>query len=316
MTHFADRLQDRIDRLGNPTVMGLDPQPALVPPDILDAALASSPDPRLGLARAYREWNRLLIRSVSDVIPAVKPQVAYYELLGAPGMEVLEDTIAMARDAGMLVIADGKRNDIGSTAEAYAAAFLGGMTLPDGRRIEGLRADAVTLNAYLGSDGIRPFLEAGRANGAGVFVLVRTSNPGASEFQDLRDGQGIPLYARIAEQVDAWGADWVGESGLSAVGAVVGATWPSEARLLRGQMPRAIFLVPGYGAQGAGADDAVAGFREDGRGGLVNASRSLMGAWRKAGPEIHPVDAVRREALRMRDDLSQALDRCCPGRSR
>lgn len=280
--HAADRLQSAIDRTGSLAVVGLDPRPALLPPALKREALARHGDSRLAVAWAFTVFNRGLLRAVQGACCAVKPQVACYEAYGAPGIQALEDTLAEAARLGIEVIIDGKRNDIGSTAEHYAQAWLsaapglGGGTLPAGPR-----GGWLTVNAYLGSDGVLPFL----VDGAGIFVLVKTSNKGSGEFQGLGLADGGANMEAMARLVARWGADRRGNGGLSAVGAVVGATWPAEAKRLRELMPDTIFLVPGYGAQGGSAADALAGRRADGRGCVVNSSRAIIGAWEKAGGE-------------------------------
>ena len=238
---------------------------------------------------------------------AVKPQVAFYEQYGPWGMHALVQTVEYAQAQGLLVIADAKRNDIGSTAEAYAQAYLGGLAAAD-VPVWSLRTDAVTINAYLGSDGVQPFVQAAKAAAAGVFVLVKTSNPSSGELQDrLLDGE--PLAARMARWVDRWGADLRGEAGYSSLGAVVGATYPEQAAGLRQLMPRAIFLVPGYGAQGGSAADVAPMFNADGRGAIVNSSRGIIFAYQRLseyGPERY-ADAARAAAILARDDINRAL---------
>ena len=287
MTNFADRLQDAIRRTQNPTVLGLDPQIDYLPPSMREAYREAGGSPGQATGLALAAFNMRLIDALSDLIPAVKLQSAFYEQIGLPGLEALRQTIAYARQKGMLVIVDAKRNDIGSTAAAYARTFLDEATLIDNSRQAAFEADALTLNGYLGLDGIEPFLAACRTRGKGVFILVRTSNPSAGDLQDL-----------------------VGACGYSSVGAVVGATWPQQAAALRRRMPHTLILVPGYGAQGAGADDAVQSFGPDGGGGLVNASRSLMLAYKKhqMDPDLFDL-AARREALDMRRSLQEALKR-------
>lgn len=296
--HVADRLTAAISRTGSVACVGLDPRPNLVPPSIREAALARHGDTLAALTEAFLTFNRGVIEAVAGRCAVVKPQVACYEAYGSAGWEVLEATMAAARSAGIEIIVDGKRNDIGSTAEHYrqgafgGAPGLGGAPLPH----VGLGGDWLTVNGYLGTDNVGAFLDDSAAHG--VFVLVHTSNPSAAELQDigttaaagggLADGGGLTVAERLAVLVAGWGADRLGPvSGLSAVGAVVGATWPGEARRLRGLMAATPFLVPGYGAQGGSAADALAGARP-GAGSLadaglvVNSSRELLGAWQKA----------------------------------
>lgn len=300
MNNFADRLTRRITQTGNPTVLGLDPVLDYIPDSIQTSCQKQTDDATLAAGLAIFEFNRRLIDAVADIVPAVKPQVAYYEKYGSHGMEALRQTIQYARKAGMLVIADGKRNDIGSTAEAYAGAWLGENALFD--------ADALTVNAYLGIDGVQPFIKACQDRGKGIFILVRTSNPSAGDLQDLILADGRTVYEAVADKVSSWGASLIGDSGYSSVGAVVGATWPQQAAKLRQQMPHAFILIPGYGAQGATADDAANSFGADGGGAIVNASRSLMLAWKKHKMDHEQFDqAARQEALLMKEDLCQAL---------
>ena len=300
--HAADRLQASIERSGSIAVVGLDPRPALIPPALRQEALARHGDSRLAVAYAFAAFNRGLLAAIAGRCCAIKPQVACYEAYGAPGLQALEETIAEATRLGVPVIVDGKRNDIGSTAEHYAQAWLsaapglGGGALPSGAR-----GDWLTVNAYLGSDGVLPFL----VPDAGIFVLVKTSNKGSAEFQGLALADGATNMEAMAKLVARWGADRLGTCGLSAVGAVVGATWPAEAKRLRQLMPDAMFLVPGYGAQGGSAADALAGRRPDGRGCIVNSSRAIIGAWEKSGHDDW-AGAARAALEAMNADLAAA----------
>jgi orotidine-5'-phosphate decarboxylase len=309
-TNFADRLARRIQETRNPTVMGLDPMLDYVPPSILDYFRRECDDIARASGLALYEFNRRLIDAVADIVPAIKPQAAYYEQYGIAGLTALRQTIQYARKNGMLVILDGKRNDIGSTAEAYARAYLDETTLLDGRAAAQFEADALTVNGYLGSDGIAPFIKACQANGRGIFILVRTSNASAGDLQDLVLSDGRPVYEAMAGKVAEWGEPLTGACGYSSVGAVVGATWPLQAARLRKLMPQTMILVPGYGAQGATADDAANNFGPNGGGAIVNASRSLMLAWKKHQMEPESFDlAARREALLMKADLQRALEK-------
>ena len=237
---------------------------------------------------------------VADIVPAVKPQVAHFERYGGAGMSAYHQVIRTARQAGLIVIADVKRGDIGSTAEQYAAAYLNRMDGPD----------ALTVNGYFGADGLRPFVEAARAGGNGLFVLVRTSNPSARDVQDFTDAEGKTLFQHTAQCVASLGeaGELIGARGYSLVGAVVAATYPQEARLLREIMPQQLFLVPGYGAQGAGAEDCAAAFKPDGTGAIVNASRSVIYAFRRPGQvEADWKAAVREAARAFAGDIARAL---------
>ncbi len=297
--HPADALQTAIDRTGSIACVGLDPRPALLPPGLIRAALERHGDTAEAVAAAFLTFNIALIDAIAGQCAAVKPQLACYEAYGTPGWIALERTIAHARAKGIPVIADGKRNDIGSTAEHYAQAAFGGAPGLGGATMPGLGADWLTVNGYLGSDGVTPFL---KESGNGVFVLVKTSNPGSGELQDQSLGEGSVSEA-MARLVRTWGAGNLGTCGLSAVGAVVGATWPDQARRLRELMPETIFLVPGYGAQGGGAADALAGRRADGRGVVVNSSRGIIAAWQGAKTEDWP-GAARAALEAMNRDLA------------
>ena len=298
--HAADTLQASIDRTGSLAVVGLDPRPALIPPALRTQALARHGDTRLAVAWAFAQFNRGLLAAVQGACCAVKPQVACYEAYGAPGLQALEETISEANRLAIPVIVDGKRNDIGSTAEHYAQAWLGAAPGFTGALPAGPKGDWLTVNAYLGSDGVKPFL----AHGA-VFVLVKTSNPGSGEFQGLKLADGDANMEAMAKLVRQWGEGRAGACGLNDVGAVVGATWPAEAKRLRALMPDTIFLVPGYGAQGGSAADALAGLRPDGRGCVVNSSRAIIGAWEK--PKATDWAGAARAALdAMNKDLASA----------
>lgn len=296
MNNFADRLQRRIDELQNPSCLGLDPLLSYLPKSWQREFDFSDDD---DIYLALRRYCFDLLDATADIIPAIKPQMAYFEQYGTAGISAVRDIIAEAKALGMLVIVDGKRNDIGSTASAYSNAYLTKTSFS---------ADALTVNAYLGSDGIRPFLEKCDENGKGVFILCRTSNPSAGELQDLELSDGRLVYEAMADLISEWGEDLAGEEGISSVGAVVGATWPEQAKSLRERMPRSFFLIPGFGAQGGTASDAIAGFDKNGRAAIVNASRSLMQAWKKQGMKHDDFAAAcRLEAIAMRDSLREAL---------
>lgn len=293
--HPADRIQAGIERTGSVLVVGLDPRPELVPPDLVQSALADGLSGADAVAKVFLGLNTQIIEMAAGSCAAVKPQLACYEAYGAAGWRCLEATIAACEAADIPVVADGKRNDIGSTAAHYGQAAFGGAVDLEGHLLPGLGVDWLTVNAYLGSDGITPFLDA--TPNAGLFVLVRTSNPSSVELQEValagnsEFGGERTVADHMAGLVRSWGEERVGASGLASVGAVVGATQPNAARALRLLMPNTPFLVPGYGAQGADADDAVAGARPDGSGILVNSSRGIMGAWR-AQPERPWQDSI------------------------
>ena len=310
MKNFADALVRRIAELDNPTVIGLDPKLEYIPEDIKAYSEQLFPEePTKATAKAIWIFNKEIIDQTCDVVPAIKLQYAYYEMYGVDALKTMLLTARYAQKRGMLVIADCKRNDIGSTATAYAEGILGKTELLLGESMEMSGFDACTVNAYLGIDGVQPFIDVAKREGKGLFCLVRTSNPSAGDFQDLELANGGKVYEAVAAKVNEWGKDLIGEEGFSSVGAVVGATWPEQAVALRKAMPNTFILVPGYGAQGAGADAAVAGFTADGKGGIVNSSRAIMTAWKKKDA----VDAwnfglaAREEALDMKEKLNAAL---------
>ena len=310
MKNFADALVRRIAELDNPTVIGLDPKLEYIPEDIKAYSEQLFPEePTKATAKAIWIFNKEIIDQTCDIVPAIKLQYAYYEMYGVDALKTMLLTARYAQKKGMLVIADCKRNDIGSTATAYAEGILGKTELLLGETMEMSGFDACTVNAYLGIDGVQPFIDVAKREGKGLFCLVRTSNPSAGDFQDLELANGGKLYEAVAAKIDEWGKDLIGEEGFSSVGAVVGATWPEQAVALRKAMPNTFILVPGYGAQGAGADAAVAGFTADGKGGIVNSSRAIMTAWKKK----EAVDAwnfgvaAREEALDMKEKLNAAL---------
>lgn len=275
--HIADHLQSVIDHTRSIACVGLDPRPALLPPAVIADAVAKHGDTAAGVAAAFLAFNRGLIDAVAGHCAAVKPQLACYEAYGHLGLKAFEDTVTYARRKGVPVIADAKRGDIGSTAEHYQQAFLGSAPGLQGASIQGMGADWLTVNGYLGSDGVKPF----QRDGTGIFVLVKTSNPSSGELQDQRTESG-PVMEIMASLVAGWGAPRRGACGLTDVGAVVGATYPAQAKRLRELMPDTLFLVPGYGAQGGSAHDALAGIRSDGRGVIVNSSRGIIAAWQSA----------------------------------
>ncbi|MDR0862430.1 MAG: orotidine-5'-phosphate decarboxylase [Oscillospiraceae bacterium] len=286
-----ERLQRQIDILANPTVVGLDPTRELIPPHILENAESA--------AQAYFDFNVALITALFDIVPAVKPQAAYYEALGPAGMAALAETTKFARDMGMYVILDAKRGDIGSTATAYAEAYLGAESE--------YAVNAMTINGYLGSDGITPFLDAAVQNDKAVFTLVKTSNASSGELQDLVSG-GRHVYDAVGDLIEWLGRDSLGANGYSRLGAVVGATYPEELKILRQRLAHTFFLVPGYGAQGGGAVDVAGAFDAKRHGAVINSSRAIIGAWKKTGNNGEDfTDAARAEALRMRDDLRTVL---------
>ena len=267
-----DRMIEKIVETQNPTVAGLDPKLAYIPSYILDGAVAKYGKTLEAAAAALLEYNKGLIDALCDIVPAVKPQAAYYEMYGWQGVRTLAETVAYARAKGMFVITDGKRNDIGTTMEAYATAHLG-------------KTDV------FGED-------------KGIFVLVKTSNPSSGELQDQKMESGKTVYETMGEFCEHWGETIMGKYGYSGVGAVVGATYPAQLGEMREKAPHTFFLVPGYGAQGGGADDVAPAFDKNGLGAIINSSRGIMCAWQKEKCDEHDyAQAARREAIRMRDEI-------------
>ncbi|MBQ5334718.1 MAG: orotidine-5'-phosphate decarboxylase [Oscillospiraceae bacterium] len=302
-----DTLISKIVSMKNPTVAGLDPKLDYVPEYLRRSFLEEDGETLKAASKAIYRYNQLLIDALCDIVPAVKLQAAYYEMYGHHGIKTMERTIRYARLRGMYVITDAKRNDIGATMEAYAAAHLGTCMI-GGTECEPFGADALTVNGYLGSDGIDPLLKICKERGKGIFVLCKTSNPSSGEFQDLLI-DGVPLYARMGDKCEEWGADSIGTYGYSAVGAVVGATYPEQLSELRARLPHTLFLVPGYGAQGGGAAGIAGGFDKNGLGAVVNSSRAILCAYKKEGcDERDFAGAARREALRMREDLATYIN--------
>ena len=299
-----DVLQDKIRKMKNPTVAGLDARIEYVPEHIRKAAFAEYGVGRKGAAEAIYQFNVELIDALCDIVPAVKPQSAYYENLGWQGMEMLERTIAYAKSKELFVIADIKRGDIGSTASAYAEGWLSGTKI-EGEVFPAFDADCVTLNGYMGSDSINPFLEAAKAQDKCVFVLVKTSNPSSGELQDLIAGDR-QIYQAMGDLNQRIAKDTVGKYGYTIAGAVTGATYPSDIRDLRKRLEHTFFLVPGYGAQGGTSEDVQHAFDQYGHGAIVNSSRGIMCAWQKTGGNGHDfAQAARNAAIAMRDDLKQ-----------
>ncbi len=311
--NLADRLLDAVDDKKNPSVVGLDPRLNNIPDHLKKEAMEGSSHPFQASGRAILKFNKGLIDAVHDIVPAVKPQIAFYEKYGHQGVKAFIHTIEYAQKKGLMVIEDVKRNDIGSTAEAYAAAHLGEVDTMEDRKTS-FDGDMVTVNAYLGYDGIEPFIDTCKEYGKGVFILDKTSNPSSKELQDLKTEDGKMIYEVMAELINQWGKDLVGERGYSSVGAVVGATYPEEAKKLRKIMDDNLFLVPGYGSQGGTADDVIPCFDDHGYGAVVNSSRGIDYAYQREpycdsfGPEeFHK--ASREAALDMKDDIITSLEK-------
>lgn len=306
MNHYADRLLDAIEKKQNPGIVGLDPRLEQIPSFIKEDMVEKHGKTFEAAAESFLIFNKRIIDAVKDIVPAVKPQIAFYEKYLGPGIRTFVETVKYARKKGLVVIEDGKRNDIGSTAEAYSQGHLGKVDM-FGEPVSAIDVDCITVNPYLGIDGISPFIADVKAHGKGIFVLVKTSNPSAGDFQDLMLG-GKRMYEIVAELVNKWNADTIGSRGYGSVGAVVGATYPQEAVVLRKIMPKSIFLVPGYGAQGGGAKDTVPCFNTDGYGAVVNSSREVIFAYQKGNHREEDFDNVARDAAQdMKDKLNAAL---------
>ena len=296
---ITDKLIDGIIAMQNPTCVGLDTLFDYLPEDMKAGAKTFE-----DVAERVLEFNKKIIDSVYDIVPSVKVQIAYYEMYGAAGMKAYYETLKYATEKGLVVIADAKRNDIGSTAGCYAKAFLGETQVNDAT-IKAFPSDYVTVNGYLGSDGILPFVEQCEKNDKGIFVLVKTSNPSGAEIQNMVLENGVPMYEYMGGLVEKWGESTIGQYGYSAVGAVVGATHPTEAARLREILPHTFFLIPGYGAQGGNAEMLKSCFGANGLGGVVNNSRGILCAYKKNGGTYY--DAAREACVAMQQDLSSVI---------
>lgn len=303
-----DKLIEKVKEKNNPTVMGLDPRYDMIP----EVVRNKYPNDLEGVSKAIFEYNKELIDNTYDIIPAIKPQLAFYEMFGIEGLKAFKETCKYAKEKGMIVIADAKRGDIGSTAKGYSNAYLG-QTLIGEKRAEAFEnIDFLTVNPYLGIDSITPFMEDCIKYEKGIFVLVKTSNPSSGELQDLKLEGGETVYEHVADLVEKWGEELRGEYGYSSVAAVVGATYPKQLKEIRKKAPHTFFLIPGYGAQGGKADDIALGFDKNGLGGIVNASRSLMCAYKsdkykEKYSEAEYGKATRAEAIEMKNVLHNAI---------
>ena len=307
---MINKLVDKIKKQNAPVVVGLDPMMKFVPKHLQDAAFKEYGETLEGAAEAIWQFINAIIDNIYDIVPAVKPQVAMYEQFGIPGMIAFKKTVDYCHEKDMVVIGDVKRGDIGSTSEAYAVAHLGKVKVGN-KEIAAFDEDFATVNPYLGSDGINPFLKVCKEEKKGIFILVKTSNPSSGEFQDrLIDGR--PLYEHVGEKVNEWAMQCMGDD-YSYVGAVVGATYPEMGKVLRKVMPKSFILVPGYGAQGGKAEDLVHFFNEDGLGAIVNSSRGIIAAYAKEEyakfGEANFADASRQAAIDMINDINGALNK-------
>ena len=296
---ITDRLIEGIIEKQNPTCVGLDTLFDYLP-DEMKAGVTDFN----GVAERVFEFNKKLIDTLYDIIPSVKVQIAYYEMYGTAGMKAYEETLKYAAEKGLVVIADAKRNDIGSTAACYAKTFLG-ETQVNEIKAKAFPADFVTVNGYLGTDGIAPFVEECEKNEKGIFVLVKTSNPSGAEIQNVVLENGVPMYEHMGALVEKWGESTVGKYGYSAVGAVVGATHPTEAARLRKVLPHTFFLIPGYGVQGGNAEMLKSCFGANGLGGVVNNSRGILCAYKKLGGTYY--EAARHATVAMQQDLASVI---------
>lgn len=275
--HFSDRLLSEIDRKKSVVIVGLDPDYQKIPLSIRPAASSIKADELSIAAEAIFAFNKCIIDIVAPYVPAVKPQIAFYERYGVAGIRAFAETVNYAKQKNLIVIEDAKRNDIGHTAQAYADGHIGVVKIGENSERAVFNVDAITINPYLGIDGIKPFIDSAAKYGKGIFILVKTSNPSSTELQDLfLNEKEIRLYEYVATFVNKWGKALIGLRGYSSVGAVVGATFQKHAKALRKIMPNTIFLVPGYGAQGASAKDIVGCFNKDGYGAIISASRSII----------------------------------------
>ena len=306
---MINKLIEKIQKTHAPIVVGLDPMLNYVPEHIQKRAFAEYGETLEGAAEAIWQFNKEIVDATYDLIPAVKPQVAMYEQFGIEGVKAFKKTVDYCHEKGLVVIGDVKRGDIGSTSEAYAVGHLGKVKVGS-QQFAGFDEDFATVNPYLGSDGIKPFIKVCKEENKGLFILVKTSNPSSGEFQDrLIDGR--PLYEWVGEQVDAWGKEHMGDS-YSYIGAVVGATYPEQGKVLRKLMPKTFILVPGYGAQGGRGKDLVHFFNEDGLGAIVNSSRGIIAAYKQekytSFGELNYADASRQAVKDMIEDISGALN--------
>lgn len=299
---MIDSLIEKIIKMQNPTCVGLDTDFSYLPEEMREGVTTFSE-----AAKRIFEFNKNIIDSVCDIVPSVKVQIAYYEMYGHYGLKAFNQTVTYAHKKGLTVIADCKRNDIGSTASCYSKAYLGKTQIGD-KKLKAFPADMLTVNGYLGSDGIKPFVDDIKNNDKSIFVLVKTSNPSSGELQNLKLENGKYIYEQMGALVEEWGKDTIGMYGYSEVGAVVGATHPEEAARLRKQMPNTFFLIPGYGAQGGSADMLKVCFDERGLGGVVNSSRGILCAYKK--PEYsgkNYYEAARIACIDMQKDLLNAI---------
>lgn len=305
---MINKLVEGIKKTGAPIVVGLDPTMKLIPKSIMDKAIAEHGESLEAAGAAIWEYNKGLVDAIADLIPAVKPQIAMYEQFGIPGLVAYDKTVKYCKEKGLVVIGDIKRGDIGSTSTAYAIGHLGSVKI--GNTVcRAFDEDFATVNPYLGSDGVKPFIDVCKEENKGLFILVKTSNPSSGEFQDQLIGDKT-LYRLVGEKVAEWGESHMGND-YSYIGAVVGATYPEIGKIMREVMPKSYILVPGYGAQGGKGKDLAHFFNKDGLGAIVNSSRGIIGAYQqeqyaKFGEAAY-ADAARAAVIDMREDIASAL---------
>ena len=307
MKNAMDILIEKIKEYDNPTVIGVDTRYDMVP-ECVRKKYSTDIE---GMCKAMLEYSKALIDATYDIVPAVKLQSAYFEMYGVEGIKLYKEMIDYCRGKGMVVMADVKRGDIGSTSAGYSRAYLGKNIINDKEETI-FDVDFATVNPYMGSDCVMPFVEDCKKYDKGIFVLVKTSNKSSGEIQDVKAEDGEEIYKKVAKLVNKWGEELIGENGYSSVSSVVGATYPKQLQELREIMPHSYFLIPGYGAQGGKAEDIALGFDKNGLGGIVNATRSLMCAyksdlWKDKFTEEEYAKATRAEAIRMRDELNNAI---------
>lgn len=307
MKNAADRIFEVVRSFNTPVCIGLDPFWDLIPEDIRSSCIANYGDTFDAVGQAILAFNKEIISVTEDLVGIYKPQIAFYEQYGVAGYKAFYDTVSLLKKKGKVVIVDAKRGDIGTTASAYSSAYLGKVVLPSGREIHNCDADFLTVNGYLGKDGIEPFIADVRSYAKGVFVLAKTSNPSSGDIQDLQS-DGLAIYMKMAKLIEKLGESNVGDSGYSSVGIVMGTTYPSEAALVRRECPKTLFLVPGYGAQGGKGKDVVKSFDSLGFGAVVNSSRQILYAYRSSVYQgKHFRDAARCATLDMIEDIRTAL---------
>lgn len=307
---FINKLIKEIKRKRSPVVVGFDPRLELIPNTVKDKHFEKYGKSFKAAAEAILEFNKEIIDNVYDIVPAIKPQIAFYEQYGIEGLKAYNETCEYASKKGLVIISDIKRGDIGSTSKAYSNAHLGKTEVED-ELLEAFYSDSITVNPYLGDDCLKEFVEDIEKYEKGMFVLVKTSNPTSSQLQDLIV-EGKKIYEIVAEMVDGWSKKYIGEYNYSSIGAVVGATYPEESKTLRALMPSSYFLVPGYGAQGGTAEDVIHSFNEDGLGAVVNSSRGILYAYNKEEKwtEEDYGRAAKEAAIKMREDINSTLEKC------